>query len=84
MYRKALAADKIAYFDTATTVLMMLAASAAGLLTLALSVIATESSSLGGVSVLGIATTSSSSLAKLYIDPDERSIGDPNEIVLSI
>jgi hypothetical protein len=29
MYRKALVADKIAYFDTATTVLMVLAASAA-------------------------------------------------------
>jgi hypothetical protein len=45
MYKKPSAAEKIAYFDTATTVLMVL--TAAGLLTLALSVIATKSSSLG-------------------------------------
>jgi hypothetical protein len=65
----------------AATVLLIIAA-VAGLITLALCVIVTESSSLGGVSVLGIGTSSSSVLAKGYIDPDLRSYGDPNEVVL--
>jgi hypothetical protein len=65
----------------AATVLMVIAAIAT-LITLALSVIATEfSSSLGGISVLGIGA-SPSLVAKGISDPNERSIGDPNEVVL--